>query len=61
MTDVIGAGGSQAVTLKMPCWLLVEHDSATNSIFFKSTIPESSDHHDLQEQLAQIIVRECSL
>jgi hypothetical protein len=61
MIDVIGAGGSKAVTLKMPCWLLVEHDSATNSIFFKSTVPESSDHHYLQEQFAQIIVMECAV
>ncbi len=60
ITDTVGAGGGHAVTMEMPCWLLVEHDAATNSVSFKSTIPESSDHHYLQEQFAEIIVRECT-
>ena len=60
VTDTIGAGGSHAVTLKLPCWMLVEHDPAANTISFRSTLPESSDHHYLQEQLAEIIVRECA-
>lgn len=60
LLDTIGAGGSKAVTLKMPCWLLLDYDAASNNLSFKSTVPESSDHHFLQEQLAAIIVRECT-
>lgn len=46
------------INIFFPCWLYVELNADNNELQFKSTFPESKDHHYLLEDLANELYKQ---
>lgn len=51
-------GGNKEIEIHFPCWLYIQADQDNARIEFKSTFPESKDHHYLLEDLAAEIYKQ---
>ncbi|MFN8288915.1 MAG: hypothetical protein U0U70_01535 [Chitinophagaceae bacterium] len=59
-TDVVpGYGRNQEMEIHFPCWLYIDLDTAQGKVDYRSTFPESKDHHYLLEDLSAAINQEC--
>lgn len=54
---VAGYGGNKEIDIHFPCWVYIDADRENNSMNFRSTFPESKDHHYLLEDLSGIIYK----
>jgi hypothetical protein len=50
---------NKEIDIHFPCWLYIDTDEANNKVDFKSTFPESKDHHYLLEDFAVEIYDQC--
>ena len=51
--DIIaGYSGNKEIDIHFPCWLYIDTDVQGNKIDFRSTFPESKDHHYMLEDLS---------
>lgn len=56
---VAGYGGNKEIDIHFPCWLYIDTDTANSKVDFRSTFPESKDHHYTLEDLCGEIYSQC--
>lgn len=50
---------NQEMDIHFPCWLYIDLNAENEKVDFRSTFPESKDHHYLLEELSEEVFKLC--